>query len=209
MLPGKRYVGQLSSDFILERRRQLQEYLDELLADVTFAHSPPVLHFLQVSFFCSSPTLPPLPPSARARLYGGRVAKCATSTTLRCALQTSPYLMRRLQMRRRHNARASDARLNARRVHHTLSHSDGIRRWGTWPLGAWCQLMQDTSICRRARMVGRSKETRQRSVSCERQGRIAGHGSGTCPPALPPTPLNRYVVCAPTNAIQLVPTPPL
>jgi hypothetical protein len=54
LLPGKRYVGQLSSDFILERRRQLQEYLDELLAHVTFAHSPPVLHFLQVSFFIFS-----------------------------------------------------------------------------------------------------------------------------------------------------------
>lgn len=47
-LPGKRYLGQLSPEFVQDRRRQLQEYLDHLMMSVTFAHSAPMLDFLQV-----------------------------------------------------------------------------------------------------------------------------------------------------------------
>lgn len=66
-LPAKRYVGLLSSDFILERRRQLQDYLDELLAHASLAHSPPVLHFLQVS--AAPPPVPAPPPACRAASF--------------------------------------------------------------------------------------------------------------------------------------------
>jgi len=49
MLPPKRMLGHLSPDFVAERRRQLQDYLDRLMAQALTAHSLPVLDFLEVS----------------------------------------------------------------------------------------------------------------------------------------------------------------
>lgn len=54
MLPPKRFLGQLSPEFVQERRRQLQDYLDRLMAHVSTAHSLPVLDFLEVRAPCCS-----------------------------------------------------------------------------------------------------------------------------------------------------------
>jgi tetratricopeptide (TPR) repeat protein len=48
LLPAKRFLGQLSVEFVQERRRLLQEYLDRVMSHASYAHSQPVLAFLNV-----------------------------------------------------------------------------------------------------------------------------------------------------------------
>jgi hypothetical protein len=84
-LPAKRYLGQLSPEFVQDRRRQLQEYLDHLMMSVTFAHSAPMLGFLQVCPYS-------IRTHAHARTHTYTHARThSRARTHTCTSYTTPY----------------------------------------------------------------------------------------------------------------------